>query len=144
MRFLRYLPTVTKKVKSQVHPPLPSPSEEKCSTTNIVSWNKAEVQSVEISWSKRFLHSLCWVVCLTLYTNMEFVLNAISWTHDSSQEKFILVIKFSCSKCLEVLEETNLSTLILLRNVESLADCTDKHSVGSDIDLNQTRVFEFY
>lgn len=76
--------------------------------------------------------------------NMEFVLNAISWTHDSSQEKFILVIKFSCSKCLEVLEETNLSTLILLRNVESLADCTDKHSVGSDIDLNQTRVFEFY
>ena len=38
---------------------LPSPSEEKCSTTNIVSLNKAEVQSVEISWSKRFLHSLC-------------------------------------------------------------------------------------
>ena len=41
---------------------LPSPLLQKkniSSTTNIVSLNKAEVQSVEISWSKRFLHSLC-------------------------------------------------------------------------------------
>ena len=47
-------------------------------------------------------------------------------------------------KRLYVLEEMDLSTLILLRIVESLASCIDKHSaVGSDIDLNQTWVFEF-
>lgn len=51
--------------------------------------------------------------------------------------------KIHLLKCLDVLEEMDLNTLILLRNVESLADYTDKHSLGSDIDLNQTRVFEF-
>lgn len=58
---------------------------------------------------------------------MGFVLYAISCTDE-----------IQLLKCLDVLEEMDPSTLILLRNVESLASCTDKHSVVSDIDLNQT------
>ena len=67
MRFLRNSSAVTKGVKESAipDPPLPFRRKEVGSTPNIVSLNKAEVLSVEISWSKRFLHSLCWVVCLT-------------------------------------------------------------------------------